>query len=401
MMSRGVWWGAWSIAAVTCLIAIARLVLVVVDPASSDSSSATNVPGGGIAVAAFEAFVLMTVAIIGAVVASRQPRNAVGWLLGVIPLSLGVLILGSHVYWSLVFHEVGSERAVAMVAWQRAGPGCRPMIPTMTLFPLLFPTGRSSKPPLASGGVDGRCDGDAEAFTEVVHPGRFEEFPVDNPFGVADAAGLMSPCAGLLVDRDGAGAGLAGDPFPSSQGDRAPAGQVGGHAAAVLFLVTFVLAMHRSDPEDLSFTIMLTGLLLIASGVAVAMLRYRLYDIDVVINRALVYGSLTAMLAGVYLGSVLLLQVALENFTGGSGLAVAASTLGTAALFGPLRARVQGVVDRRFFRRKYDAALTLQRFGARVRDEVDLDALTAELRAVVGDTMQPQHVSLWTRERTS
>ena len=142
-----------------------------------------------------------------------------------------------------------------------------------------------------------------------------------------------------------------------------------------MFVLIFILAAVIEDvSEDLAFAILLSGLLFIAVRRRPGGARYRLYDIDVVINRALVYGSLTAMLAAVYLGSVLLLQVVLETFTGGSGLAVAASTLGTAALFGPLRTRTQGVVDRRFFRRKYDAAQTLQRFGARVRDEVDLDS---------------------------
>ena len=142
------------------------------------------------------------------------------------------------------------------------------------------------------------------------------------------------------------------------------------------------------------------GLLAVPVAVGVAILRYRLYDIDRLINRTLVYGALTVILVAVYFGGVTATQAGFRALTGQEKqpqLVVVASTLVIAALFNPLRRRIQGFIDRRFYRRKYDARKTLEAFSAKLRDETDLDSLRDDLVGVVQETMQPTHVSLWLR----
>ena len=158
---------------------------------------------------------------------------------------------------------------------------------------------------------------------------------------------------------------------------------------------------HRPSrlQSDSSWPVIVVAIAWIPISCGIAVIRHQLWDVNVVVRKTLVYGGVSALLAGLYFGIVIGLQAAFSGFTRGNDLAIAGSTLAVAALFRPARARIQAFVDRRFYRGRYDAARTLEAFNARMRDEIDLDALGNELGTVVRTTLQPAHVSIWLRYR--
>jgi hypothetical protein len=332
----------------------------------------------------------LTFATTGALVASRQQANPIGWVFCAFGVWGGLI----ETWEAFAYHSLPTGGAGEwVISWSWI---CD--LAVYSLIFLLFPTGRLVTRRwraviwlLVAGcilAIPGQAlNPDNTEFAGGSNPTAVDSVAVQVAFyaGIGLVlAGLIASVASLMI-RYRRASGI----------ERLQLKQFV-FAGSVIIAVMVVAVPFYYDSAAVRLAV---GVALAALPVAVgiAILRYRLYDIDVVVNRALVYGALTATLAGAYLGLVLLLQLALSPLTEESDLAVAGSTLAVAALFRPARARIQALVDRRFFRRRYDAGQTLERFGVRLRDEVDLDALGGELRTVVGDAMQPAHVSLWLR----
>ena len=382
-------------------VALARLGLAIADAGSTDSVDGIGAPDeGGVVTAAFEAVGFTAFAAIGALVASRQPRNPIGWLLAAAPLGLAVGVLCERLAWHDLLEERSLSEFAELMLWIPSWSWVLTVVPIFAGVPLLFPSGRPLTRrwrPLGWMALAGGC---ALAIGYAFAPGEMESYAgVENPLGAGEAVEALGLVGFWLVVVATLGGVISlAVRFRRSQGVvRQQIKWV--WAAAALLLLSFVASgiVDSAFSEDASWPILLTGLLGVPAAVATAILRHRLYDIDVVVNRTLVYGSLTATLALAYLACVLILQLALRPLTEQSSLAIAGSTLAVATLFGPARRRIQAIVDRRFYRRKYDAARTLEGFSSRLRDEVDLESLTAELRATLQETMQPAHVSLWLR----
>jgi hypothetical protein len=356
--------------------------------------------------------------LVGALIASRRPENAVGWLclaVGLLWMLIGVFEYYSY-YGAATPGSVPFPVAVAGISdWM--------WVPAMGLLGtyvlLLFPDGRLPSRrwrPLAwlSGAVILLL-----SVSVMLAPGRLGNLAgVRKPFGIEGAewmtagAYVLLPLLPLCMLASALSLVMR---YRRSRGEERQQIKWMAFAASVV-VVLYVIAMIVSFvfPEESWTTagsvwwlnlltyVVLASFTLVPIAVGIAVLKYRLYEIDLLINRALVYGSLTVMLALVYVGGVVGLQAAFRALTGQeSTLAVVASTLTIAALFGPLRRRVQALVDRRFYRKKYDAAKTLAAFNARLRDETDLEALSKDLVGVARGTVQPEHVSLWLRPGTA
>ena len=347
-------------------------------------------------------------AVVAALILSRQPRNTIGWLLMV---PVGAYLVGGPLE-NRIEHLAPSSPeptvSLLLMVWFSSW-GWLLLIFPLLLILLLFPNGR---PPTARWGwVSVAAIAWATLFVLMVTFSQQLTTPdlvFDNPIGflrentvellagvwVAGLLALIVVCAVALFVR-----------YRRANDTEREQIKWLLYACAV-FLVVFASGNVGGVAGSSSLGGYIYGvffglsLVMLPTAIGSAILRYRLYEIDIVINRTLVYGALTVTLALVYFGGVATIQAIFRALTGQEQqpqLAIVVSTLIIAALFNPLRRRIQSFIDRRFYRRKYDAAKTLEAFSAKLRDETDLEALNNELVGVVRETMQPAHVSLWLR----
>jgi MFS family permease len=386
-------WIAWS------LLAVFVVSMVVTTILSVANGNFQQEPAGFLAqLAGYSAFM-----VVGALIVAHRPDNAIGWIFTAIGLLAATWAPAGEYITYLYWTRSGSLPDAILVAWALLGGTWYLTVALALVFaPLLFPTGRLVSPrwrPVAW------LAGAATAAFMVLAalkpdldraPGRV----IANPIGVAWVVDPEHSLAGvallsLMVVLLLLAFGSLVVRFRRSRGDERQQLKWITYASGLLPLAGLAYLL----PEVLGTVVFTVPMVFLPAAVGIAILRYRLYDIDRLINRTLVYGLLTALLAGVYTGAVLVLG----QLFGGVGRdppswAVAGATLAVAALFQPARRRIQAVVDRRFNRRKYNAAKTVEAFSLRLRDEVDLDALSAELLAVADQTMQPTTASLWLRQ---
>ncbi|MBA2725963.1 MAG: hypothetical protein H0U53_08240 [Actinobacteria bacterium] len=357
--------------------------------------------------------------LVGAVIATRQPRNAIGWILLAIGFSWewGIGLAGSFIDYSLRLHPGVLSRPSAIVV-AAVSTAWVPAVGLMSTFLLLlFPDGH-----LASRGWRPLAwiSGGTLAVLTVVSPLLPRSLPelagepslpeIPNPLGISVLRPLIGPVNGLILVLLLC---MVGSVWSAIKRFRRSRGQerlqmkwltAGAGIAAALYLALMTSAggeyagwWKTSDWLDFLAGLTFYSFILIPLSVGIAILKYRLYDVDVIINRALVYGGLTLVLTMVYAGGVVGVGTAARTLTGSetNEVAVIGSTLAVAGLFKPLQQRIQGFIDRRFYRRKYDAQQTLAAFSLKLRDLVDLTALRRELLGVVDSTMEPGYASLW------
>ena len=396
-------WLAWSLCLMSVALAAASLILALLNGSTLDDIFLTQ---GGPPIAHL-AIIAVSFSVVGALIASHRPENPIGWLFLAAALFYGIVIAGEEYAIYALFTNPGSLPLEAELAWLTEWIWAPGFGIILVFLPLLFPDGH---PPARRwwwvAWLGGLSIGLICVLTSIVlWPERGPALLQLEGFGgeveewrsaVSDWV-LKLGVPMLLVAGLGAVISLLVR-FHRARGDERQQIKWVASAAALTLVLIFVLeqSILSGLPEAIA---VLSGLLVLPSipiATGIAILRYRLYDIDRIINRTLVYGSLSVMLVALYFGGIVVLQRVFVLLTGRkSTLAVVASTLLIAALFTPLRRRIQSFIDRRFYRRKYDARKTLEAFSVQLRNETDLDALSGDLLGVVRETMQPAHVSVW------